>query len=286
MWGSRRRGVACGAELAWAELACWGAAGRMTAKPPPWHWAPGSLVCRPAESRRALRWQESGPSCRLDTTPSWPRRCCCWRAARPARRSCRRRIRCAWSGAPARGAGWRIGPSPARSRPPEPSPDPRTAPALPQAVQELLELQRASRTGVIELDARLFEKYVVGKSRPYSLFVVADAKHLRSKGKLQLGALLRDYSAVARAFAAEHAGKPTEGRAFFVSVEYNAARDVMSRCEAPGIPAGAAVSGGDGSGALRPASPLRPGARKPPGCPTPPHPPHTPAGWASTRCRS
>ena len=95
---------------------------------------------------------------------------------------------------------------------------------------------------MIELDARLFEKYVVGKSRPYSLFVVADAKHLRSKGKLQLGALLRDYSAVARAFAAEHAGKPTEGRAFFVSVEYNAARDVMSRCEAPGIPAGAAVS--------------------------------------------
>ena len=39
----------------------------------------------------------------------------------------------------------------------------------------LLELQRKSSTGVIELNTQLFEEFVVGKSRPYSLIVVAGA---------------------------------------------------------------------------------------------------------------
>ena len=40
----------------------------------------------------------------------------------------------------------------------------------------LLELQRKSPGGVIELDTQLFEELVVGKSRPYSLIVIAGAQ--------------------------------------------------------------------------------------------------------------
>jgi hypothetical protein len=38
--------------------------------------------------------------------------------------------------------------------------------------EALLEVQRKSPSGFIELDNQLFDEYVVGKSRPYSIVVV------------------------------------------------------------------------------------------------------------------
>lgn len=46
---------------------------------------------------------------------------------------------------------------------------------LPMQVAALLELQRRSGSGVIDFDAQTFEKFAVGKSRAYTIVVVAGA---------------------------------------------------------------------------------------------------------------
>lgn len=49
-------------------------------------------------------------------------------------------------------------------------------PLLPSQTAALLELQRKSPTGVINLSPQLFEEYATGKSRPYTLVVVAGGR--------------------------------------------------------------------------------------------------------------
>lgn len=111
-------------------------------------------------------------------------------------------------------------------------------------VEALLEKQRRSSTGVIELDAKTFEDFVVGKSRPYTVIVVADAKNLRNQGKLQLGTLLKEYSLVARTFAATQAGKPAAGKVFFTRVEYTASQGLFGRMGIKSLPFLARISPG------------------------------------------
>ena len=109
-------------------------------------------------------------------------------------------------------------------------------------VQELLDLQRKSSTGVIALDNAGFNKYAVGKGRPYSLFLFGDAKQFRKQGKLNLEGRFDAFSAVAKAFASTHAGKSTEGKAFFVRLMFENSRDTYGRLGVKGLPYLARIS--------------------------------------------
>ncbi len=103
-------------------------------------------------------------------------------------------------------------------------------------VAELLELQRRASKGVISLDNAAFDKFASGKSRPYSLFLFADAQRFRKQSKLQLETRFEAFATVARAFAATHADKATEGKAFFVRVLFEDARETFGRLGVKGLP--------------------------------------------------
>lgn len=79
-------------------------------------------------------------------------------------------------------------------------------------------MQRRSKTKVITFDDQTFERYVIGKSRPYSLFIIADAKKYRKTAKLDLEGRVEEFTKVAGSFVSTHAGKETEGRVFFVRI--------------------------------------------------------------------
>jgi hypothetical protein len=149
-------------------------------------------------------------------------------------------------------------------------------------VQKLLALQR-NNGGLIDLDAKTFQELLVGKSRPYSVFLVAgaphptavlkpgvhlpvgrrqstatpgarhgrallcfrkppinckhppqneslaDAKDLRSQGKLKLGQLVSDLKLVAKTFAGTHARKPSAGNVLFARMEFSKSKELFGR---------------------------------------------------------
>lgn len=101
---------------------------------------------------------------------------------------------------------------------------------------ELTALQKKSKSGVITLNAAAFEHFVGGASRPYSLFVVADSRQFRKQGKLKLEEVVNSYAAVARAFAAEHAGTPAAGAAFFARIIFEDAREAFGRLGVRSLP--------------------------------------------------
>lgn len=103
-------------------------------------------------------------------------------------------------------------------------------------VQALLELQRKSSSGVIDMDSKRFEEFVVGKARPYTVVVVADALNLHNQGKLQLGTLVKEFALVARTFAATQAGKPAAGKVFFARIEYKASQGLFGRMGIKSLP--------------------------------------------------
>ena len=105
----------------------------------------------------------------------------------------------------------------------------------------MLELQRRSSTGVITLDNDAFNKFAVGKGRPYSLFIFGDARQFRKQSKLQLDTRFEAFSTVAKAFASTHAGKTTEGKVFFIRLMFEDARDAFGRLGVRGLPYNARI---------------------------------------------
>ena len=57
----------------------------------------------------------------------------------------------------------------------------------------------------------------------------ADAKNLRSQGKLKLGHLMSEFKLAGKAMAATHAGKETAGAVFFALVEFTAAKELFGK---------------------------------------------------------
>ncbi|KAL4425744.1 hypothetical protein ABPG75_009760 [Micractinium tetrahymenae] len=104
--------------------------------------------------------------------------------------------------------------------------------------KRIARLQALARRGggLIELDAGTFQELLVGKSRPYSVFIVADAKDLRSDPKLRLVPLVSDFKLVAKAFAATNAGKPAAGQAFFARMEFSRAQNLFGRMSIKALP--------------------------------------------------
>jgi oligosaccharyltransferase complex subunit gamma len=103
-------------------------------------------------------------------------------------------------------------------------------------VAELLELQRNSKNGVISLDNAAFVRFTSGKNRPYSLFIFGDSRHFRKQSKLELETRYQTYAAVARSFASHHSGKLTEGKAFFVRMFFEDAKESFGRLGVKGLP--------------------------------------------------
>lgn len=100
----------------------------------------------------------------------------------------------------------------------------------------LLDLELKSTTGIIDLTAKRFEEYVSGKSRPYTIVVIADSKNMRSQSKLQLSSVLKEYSMAARSFAKENTGGASEGKVFFTRVEFTTSKDLFGRLGITALP--------------------------------------------------
>ena len=52
---------------------------------------------------------------------------------------------------------------------------------------------------------------------------------MRNQGKLQLGAVLSEYSLAARTLAKEHEGKKSAGQVVFTTVEFTGSKDLFGR---------------------------------------------------------
>lgn len=104
--------------------------------------------------------------------------------------------------------------------------------------KQIQKLQALARRGggLIELDANIFQALLVGKSRPYSVFIVADAKDLRRDSKLRLVPLINDFKLVAKTYAATHAGKPAAGAVFFARMEFSQTQSLFGRMGIKALP--------------------------------------------------
>lgn len=70
-------------------------------------------------------------------------------------------------------------------------------------VAELLQLQKRSPDGVITLDNAAWNKYIAGRSRPYSLVVFSSATHLLDKPNLRLRDLRAEFGYMAKGYRAD-----------------------------------------------------------------------------------
>ena len=68
---------------------------------------------------------------------------------------------------------------------------------------ELEELQRSSPDGVIHLSTELFDRYLVGKRRPYSMILFMTASHLLDKQNLDLRGQRKEFGLLAKVRAAQ-----------------------------------------------------------------------------------
>lgn len=100
-------------------------------------------------------------------------------------------------------------------------------------VAELLQLQKRSPDGVIALDNAAWNKYIAGRSRPYSLVVFSSATHLLDKPNLRLRDLRAEFGYMARGYRAD-AG--THGKVFPVEIEYMRTGEVFSRLPTKSLP--------------------------------------------------
>lgn len=78
-------------------------------------------------------------------------------------------------------------------------------------VAELLYLQKAASDGVIDLDVKLFDQFVVGRKRPYSFIIFLSAGHLQDKPQLRLRELREEYGHTAIAFRKNHENTTATG---------------------------------------------------------------------------
>ncbi len=63
---------------------------------------------------------------------------------------------------------------------------------------ELEELMRASPDGVIHLSTELFDRYLLGKRRPYSVILFMTAAHLLDKQQLDLRGQRKEFGLLAK----------------------------------------------------------------------------------------
>jgi len=67
-------------------------------------------------------------------------------------------------------------------------------------VAELLQLQKRSSDGVIRMDSATWNKYVSGRTRPYSVVVFSSALHLLDKPNLRLRELRSEFGYMAKGY--------------------------------------------------------------------------------------
>ena len=65
--------------------------------------------------------------------------------------------------------------------------------------QELEEMARSSPDGVVHLNTELFDKFVVGKRRPYAIILFMTASHLLDKASLDLRGLRKEFGLLSKA---------------------------------------------------------------------------------------
>ena len=61
---------------------------------------------------------------------------------------------------------------------------------------------RSSPDGVVHLNTELFDKFVVGKRRPYAIILFMTASHLLDKASLDLRGLRKEFGLLSKACAA------------------------------------------------------------------------------------
>lgn len=67
--------------------------------------------------------------------------------------------------------------------------------------QELEEMARTSPDGVVHLNTEQFDKFVVGKRRPYAIILFMTASHLLDKASLDLRGLRKEFGLLSKACA-------------------------------------------------------------------------------------
>ena len=63
----------------------------------------------------------------------------------------------------------------------------------------------------LTLNSATFERFVIGRSRPYSLFVFLAADHLKDKPQLRLAELRDEFGHLVRSFRQNHANTSETG---------------------------------------------------------------------------
>jgi oligosaccharyltransferase complex subunit gamma len=97
-------------------------------------------------------------------------------------------------------------------------------------------VQTLQRAGIVELDAKSVKEVLVGKSRPYSVFLIADAKDLRSSSKLKLGQVVADFRLAAKTYASTHRGQPAAGSVVFARMEFSKVKELFGRLGVQSLP--------------------------------------------------
>ena len=103
--------------------------------------------------------------------------------------------------------------------------------------QELFDAQQRSPDGVIQFSQEDFDRFVVAKSRPYSLVFLLVAEKLMDRPKLGLRPLRKEFGLASQAYKQKYgSGSERAGKVFFVTVELDATRDVFRRLNVDTLP--------------------------------------------------
>jgi len=99
---------------------------------------------------------------------------------------------------------------------------------LPCQVQDLLAAQQRSKDGVIKFSPTSFSKFIIGKQRPFTLFMFLTARHLMDNPGMQLGPMRKDFGYVAKHLKDRIAKGDYEnpGTIFFAEAEFQESQEV------------------------------------------------------------
>eukprot|EP00884_Botryococcus_braunii_P008484 jgi/Botrbrau1/17637/Bobra.0166s0068.1 len=101
------------------------------------------------------------------------------------------------------------------------------------AVQELIAAQAAAKDGVLHWDVGQFNKYAIGKKRPYTLIFFFTAKHLLNKPNLGLKKLRSEFGYLSKALVRKFGAT---GKIFLVQVEYQDSDELFRRFGVNSLP--------------------------------------------------
>ncbi|KAL6784078.1 hypothetical protein ACKKBG_A04710 [Auxenochlorella protothecoides x Auxenochlorella symbiontica] len=100
-----------------------------------------------------------------------------------------------------------------------------------EKVAALSKLQSQSSDGVIQLTKEVFDRYIVGPARPFTLYVLADALHMRNQGNMKLGQVAREYGLVASTLR-----KATPGKVFLTRAEFTSEKELFGKLGIVSLP--------------------------------------------------